>query len=80
MKMIFRILFLTLSNININFINKKLKQYLYIIVKVMLIIKKIELIKNKKFIVIVFNVNNKIFLIYIIFFCFDFNIYSFYKV
>lgn len=59
--------FLTLNNIKFNYIDKNLSWKLYIIAKVLLIIKQNELIRKKKFIAITFNLENKAFVIYIAF-------------
>ena len=64
---ILKVFFLKLKNINILFIEEKLIQKFYITNKTLFIIHQIQIIYIKKFLFIILNVNNKIFIIYAIF-------------
>lgn len=65
---IYRILIFILSNVKIDLNNWELKYRLYTIVKTLLSTKWIELIKQKEFAIIALNLDNKTFLIHILFF------------
>lgn len=62
------IFFLILNNIKVNFTNRKPKQRLYTIFKAFSTIRWIELGKKKKFAAIIMNLNDKTFIVHIIFF------------
>lgn len=80
----FRISFLILSNIKVNFNNQKLWQRLYTTVKAFSITKQVKLIEKKEFVIIIFDPEDQTFIIYIMslinFNIYNSNIYSFCKV
>lgn len=57
---------MTINNFDINFQAQDLKYRYYIIKKIFLTIKKLELIRKKEFAIAVFNQDYKVFIIYII--------------
>lgn len=75
----FKILFFTFSNIDIGFVNRKFISKTYSTTKVLYITQKIEIIDRKKFITMVLNKKDKIFVIYLATFGIDLNIYLFYQ-
>lgn len=62
----FKISFFTLNNIVVNFNNQELKWSLYITAKALFTIKQIEMVGRKEFVVIVLNLENDIFVVYIL--------------
>lgn len=66
-KVILKIFFLIFSNVNIQFIKKKLIWKFYTIIKAMLIIKQVKFINKKEFAKVVLDEKVKIFVIYVIF-------------
>lgn len=70
----FRILFLTLSNVKVNFNNKKLRWRSYTTAKTFPTTRQMELVGKKKFIIAALNLEDKIFVVYVMFFAiFDTN-------
>lgn len=67
MNIAFEMLFLIVSNIKVNFNNRKLWWGLYTIVKTLLITKQVELVGKKKFVVVVLDLENEIFVVHIVF-------------
>lgn len=65
---VFRIFFFNLNNIEINFIDQKLKKRLYHTAKTLSTSRWVKLVRKKEFIVVAFNLDNKIFIVYIAFF------------
>ena len=65
-KIVVKISFLSFSNINIWFTKRKITYKKYTAIEILFIIKKIEFINKKKFVIVILNTNNKIFVIYII--------------
>lgn len=63
----FRISFITLSNVKVNFTNQKLNWRLYIIVKTFPIMRQVELVKKKEFVITTLDLNNETFVVYIAF-------------
>ena len=63
--MVLRMLFLTLSNINIQFFEEKLTWKSYTTVKALLITKQVELINKKGFVKMVLDKNSETFLMYV---------------
>lgn len=76
---IFKMLFFNLNNLKIDFNDWKDKWRLYIIVEVLPIIRQIELIRKKFFITLVLDLNNKTFVVYIIFLIYSDPVYPFYR-
>lgn len=66
MEVIWSILFLALSNVNMLFAKRKLTWKLYISAKALLTIKQVKIIDNNKFAKIMFDENSKTFVIYIV--------------
>ena len=73
------ILFFTLNNDEINFIDCYIYWRLYTIIEVLLITRSIELIGKKKFIVVALDPENKAFVVYIAFMNLDSNIQPFWR-
>lgn len=63
---VLEILFVTLSNLKMNFVELKIFCRIYTSIKAILITKQIKLIKKKEFIVEVLNLEEKIFIVYIV--------------
>lgn len=70
--------FITLSNTEINFLEQKLNQRFYIIIRTFLTIKQVELVRKKEFTTTAFDLDNKILIIHIVFLA-NSNIYLFFK-
>lgn len=64
---LFRIAFLTLSNIKVNFINQKLKWRLYTITKTLITTKQVKLIEKKEFIATASDLDDETFIMYVTF-------------
>lgn len=75
----FEMFFLTLNNVKFNFNNEKLKWRFYIAAKVFPITKHVELVEKKEFITIVFSLEDKIFVVPVVFFAIFNEIYLYYK-
>lgn len=72
-------LFLILYSTNINFLKKEFRYKIYTIKKHFLTIQQIKLVGKKELTILVFNLKNKFFKIYIIsFISLDLNIHLFY--
>ena len=69
-KIVFGILFFTLSDVNIDFLNHKLRWKTYTIQEALLTTRHIKLIEKKLFVAITLNPEYETFVIYIIFFSF----------
>lgn len=65
MNIAFRMIFLTLSNIKVNFTKQKLKQKLYIIAKTFSTTRSIKRFGKKEFGIVIFDLDNKNFVVYI---------------
>lgn len=65
-KIVFKMLFLTLNNTNINFLDWKLWWRIYIIQKIFLTIKYIKLIGKKEFATAIFDLEYETFLVYVV--------------
>lgn len=76
----FEIFFLILNNIEIDLNNQKLNLRSYITIKTLSIIKLIKFVRKKEFIDIIFNLDDKIFVVHIISFSSLGPIYAFYRV
>lgn len=73
-----RMLFLNLSNAEIHFLEQKLNKKLYTTIGNLPTIKQVELIRKKKFAIVIFDPDDKIFVIHIVFLTSS-DIYPFYK-
>lgn len=62
-EIVFRILFLTLNSADINFLEQKLRYRTYTTKEVFLIIKRIELVREKEFATVAFDLEYKIFVV-----------------
>lgn len=71
---LFEMFFLTINNANINFKAQNLQQRFYITAKVFFITKRVEVIEKKKFIIAAFDLNYKVFIIYVSVLNINFNI------
>lgn len=65
MNIALRMLFLTLSNAKINFLELELNWRLYTTIETLLTTKQVELIKEKKFVATALDLNDKIFVVYV---------------
>ena len=65
MKIILKIFFFTFSKISIGFTKAIVNLKIYMFIEVFIITKKMEIINKKKLIIVIFNANNKTFIIYI---------------
>lgn len=74
MDIAFRIFFLILNNVKVNFSDWKLRSRSYIIVKAFFTIGQVELIEKKEFIATTYDLDNNIFIVHITSFA-SFNIY-----
>ena len=63
-KVILKMFFLKISNINISFNKKTLISKFYIINKALLTIRQVQIIYLKEFIIVVLEINNKMFIVY----------------
>lgn len=68
MNIALRILFLTLSIIEVNFTNREFKWKSYTIVKAFPTTKQVELVRNKEFAAAALNLDNKIFIVRLVLF------------
>lgn len=75
MDIILNISFLILSNVKIDFVDCYIYWKSYTIVKVLLITRQIELIGNKKFVVVVLNLEDKAFVVHIASISLDWDVY-----
>ena len=76
MNIALEILFFTLSNVKIDFFNSYMDWKMYIAIKTLLIIRKVKLIRKKKFAVPIFNLKDKAFIVHIASISQDSDIYS----
>lgn len=67
--------FFTLSNVKIDFVGRYIYLRIYIIAKILLTMKQVELIRKRKFVVIALDLENKVFVIYVSSINQDLNIY-----
>lgn len=63
---ILRMFFLILTNVKINFIDRKLNLRLYTTIKALLTTNHIELVGKKEFVVATLNLNNETFIVHIV--------------
>lgn len=64
-KLVLDMLFLILINVDVNFLNLKFVQGIQIFIKVILTIKKFQLIRQKKFVVTAFKLEKETYVVYI---------------
>ena len=65
MDLALKMFFFTLSNADVHFTNQKLHWRFYIIAKALLTTCRLELINQKKFVMVTLGKNNKVFVVYV---------------
>lgn len=65
MNITFKMAFLTLSNVQINFNDCELRWRSYTLIEVMFTIRRVELVRKTEFVAVALDIDNKIFIVYI---------------